>query len=150
MPFNWQGHRYFLFGLSDDTNDLPDGEKTEKWWAVQLDLDGTDVVPLWCRDEPYGHNIQQECLLIGPDKHPFWVRFYPLSKVLRVIDLATGSLALQLTVPVANRLPSSPGAWLVFRMSEDQDIPSVFIFDTAGQQLVQVNLEIAGGQTGAQ
>jgi hypothetical protein len=144
-PFYLQGHRCFLFGLGNDlsySKSSPSGDSNQQWWAVQVDYDDTMTRPIWCREEPFGDHMQQEFLTIGPDKHPFWVRFYPLSKVLRIIDLATGNLALELTVPIATRLRKITDAALVLRMSKDRDIPSIFIFDPTGEKLVRIDLEI--------
>jgi hypothetical protein len=145
-PYTWQDHRYFLFSSN------PKPQPVALHWAVRLDPGAASGEPVWARQEPSDLRAEEQILLLGPDKHPFWVRFYNLSKTLRVIDLVSGKLVINVPVDVAmpslrptpnaqGRL-STFGATLVLRLNQDAGIPAVFIFDQNAGKLFRIDLKL--------
>jgi hypothetical protein len=145
-PYTWQDHRYLLFSSN------PRPRPAALHWAVRLDPGAAAGEPVWARQEPSDLRAEEQILLLGPDKHPFWVRFYNFSKVLRVIDLVSGKLVINVPVdvampslnpkPNAQGMMSTMGATLVLRLHQDAGIPAVFIFDQIAGKLFQIDLKL--------
>jgi hypothetical protein len=145
-PYTWQDHRYLLFSST------PNAQPVAMQWAVRLDPGAASGEPVWARQEPSDLRAEEQILLLGPDKHPFWVRFYGLSKTLRVIDLVSGKLVINVPVDVAmpslNPIPNAQvmastfGATLALRLKQDAGIPAVFIFDQNAGKLFRIDLKL--------
>jgi hypothetical protein len=140
-PYTWQDHRYLLFGS------IPNAQPVALHWAVRLDLGAASGEPVWARQEPSDLRAEEQILLLGPDKHPFWVRFYNFSRTLRVIDLVSGKLVIDVPIDVAmpsmRPIPNSQfGATLALRLNQDAGIPAVFIFDQNAGKLFRIDLKL--------
>jgi hypothetical protein len=142
-PFNWDGNRYLIFeGVYSGQHSHPEAPRIV--WCVKYNEGDDSMDPVWCRYEEDIPHLFTEILMLGPDSHPYMVRFSSIAKKVKVIDLVSGYLMVDTGLDLTDFRQDNPGSYIVIRLNQYNDIPVIIIFDQEAGHIVKIDLKLDG------
>lgn len=140
-PFKWQDNRYFVLeGAYSGRYSHPEAPRI--LWCVKYNEGDDAMEPVWCRYEEDMPHVSTEVLMLGPDAHPYMVRFSNIFEKFKIIDLASGHLVVDIELDLTNWDEGDTRPGHVIRLDEYNDIPVVVIFDKEAGHIVKIDLEL--------
>jgi hypothetical protein len=140
-PFKWQNDRYFVIeGRYLGRYSHPEAPRI--LWCVKYNEGADAMEPVWCRYEEDMPHVSTEVLILGSDARPYMVRFSNIVEKLKVIDLVSGHLVVDIELDLTNWDEDDTRPRQVIRLDEYNDIPVVVIFDKDAGHIVKIDLEL--------
>ncbi len=140
-PFKWQDDRYFVFeGTYAGNYNHPEAPRI--LWCVKYNEGDDAMEPVWCRYEEDIPHVSTEVLMLDSDARPYMVRFSNIYEKLKIIDLASGHLVVDIELDLTNYDAGDSRPGHVIRLDQYNNIPVVVIFDKDAGHIVKIDLEL--------